>query len=66
MKKLYTALWVVIGSLAFFALLALVAYVEQKAINEEKAKYKSSWCNVDFGSSKATIECSKVSRLERE
>lgn len=66
MKTAYTTLWVVIGSLAFFALLSLVAYVEQETINKEQAKFAKSWCDVDFGSSKATIECSKVSRLERE
>lgn len=65
MKQLYTTLLVVIASLAFFALLSLVAYVEQEAINKEQAKFANSWCDVDFGSSKATIECNKVSRLER-
>jgi hypothetical protein len=66
MKTAYTTLWVVIGSLAFFALLSLVAYVEQEAINKEQSKFAKSWCDVDFGSSKATIECNKVSRLERK
>ena len=66
MKTAYTTLWVVIGSLAFFSMLSLVAYVEQEAINKEQAKFANSWCDVDFGSSKATIECNKVSRLERK
>lgn len=41
MKKAYTTLWVLIGTLAFFALLSLVAYVEQEAVNKEHAKYES-------------------------
>jgi len=66
MKQLYICVLVTIGSLAFFALLSLVAYVEQEAINKEKVKFAKSSCDVDFGSSKATIECNKVSRLERQ
>lgn len=64
MKQLYTTLLVVIASLAFFALLSLVAYVEQEAINKERARYARGWCNVDMGSSQASIECSRVSKLE--
>lgn len=59
-----SALLATVVTVAFFAVLSLVAYVEQKAINKEQAKYANAWCNVDFGSSKATIECNKVSRLD--
>ena len=63
MKTLYFTLLTAIASLAFFATLSFVAYVEQEAINKEQSKFSRSWCNVDFGSSKATIECKKVSRV---
>lgn len=63
MSTSITALAVVIGTVIFFAAITFTSYVEQKAINNEQAKYSNSWCDVDFGSSKATIECSKVSRL---
>lgn len=66
MKQLYTTLLAVIATLAFFAALSFVAYIEQETINEEQSKFAKSWCDVDFGSSKATIECNKVSRLERK
>jgi hypothetical protein len=57
-------IFTVIGTVVFFGALSVVAYVEQKTISNEQAKFANSWCDVDFGSSKATIECSKVSRLE--
>lgn len=63
MSTSITALAVVIGTVIFFAAITFTSYVEQKAINNEQARYANSWCDVDFGSSKATIECSKVSRL---
>jgi hypothetical protein len=63
MSTSYTALLAVIGTVAFYAVITFVSYIEQKAINNEQARYANSWCDVDFGSSKATIECSKVSRL---
>jgi hypothetical protein len=63
MSTSITALAVVIGTVIFFASITFTSYVEQKAINNEQAKFAKSWCDVDFGSSKATIECSKVSRL---
>jgi hypothetical protein len=66
MKTAYITLITVIASFAFFAALSFVAYKEQEAINKEQAKFAKSWCDVDFGSSKATIECNKVSRLERK
>lgn len=66
MKKLYTALLTLIVTIAFFLALALVAYVEQQEVNKEHEKYANSWCNVDFGKSVATVECSRVSRLEIE
>lgn len=47
-------------------MLSFVAYIEQKAVNKEHEKFKSSWCNVDFGSSSATVECEKIERLEHE
>lgn len=61
MKQLYATLLAVIATSALFAVLALVAYVEQTAINEEQAKH--GWCNVDMGKSVATVECSKVSKI---
>lgn len=66
MRKLYTLLIVTVGTFGFFAALSFVAYVEQKAVNSDRAKYNASWCNVDFGSSKATMQCDKIERIEHE
>lgn len=66
MKTLYSIIWAAIIALVFF----IAPYIQQQ-LNAEidkraDAKIKDGWCNLDFENSKASIECSKVSRLERK
>lgn len=61
---LVSCLWALIVVCTFFGAIdiqkQLTADIEKRA----DAKEFKGWCNVDMQSSKATIDCSRVSRLE--
>ena len=65
MKLLYGILYAAIIALVIFGAIYIQEQLNAEINKRADDKLSRSWCNVDFGSSKATIECSKVSRLER-
>jgi len=63
MKTTITSLLAVI---AFFGVLSAVNYNEKYADMVAQANNPTGWCNVSFGTSKATMECNRISRLDNK
>lgn len=66
MKTLYSIIWAAIIALVIFGAIHIQQQLNAEIDKRADAKIKEGWCNLDFENSKASIECSKVSRLERK
>jgi hypothetical protein len=49
---------------AFFGVMAAINYNEQYASLVAQQNNPTGYCNVSFGSSKATMACNRISRLD--
>lgn len=65
MKLLYGILYAAIITFVIFGAIYIQEQLNAEINKRADDKFSRSWCDVDFGSSKATIECSKVERLDR-
>jgi len=66
MKLLISISWAALIALVFFGAIEIQNQLNAEIDKRANEKLKGSWCNVDFGSSSATIECEKIERLEHE
>lgn len=66
MKLLYGILYAAIITLVIFGAIYIQEQLNAEIDKRADDKLKGSWCNVDFGSSSATIECEKIERLWHE
>ena len=66
MRTLIGILWAILVAVVFFGAIEIQSRLNAEIDKRADDKLKGSWCNVDFGSSSATIECEKIERLEHE
>ena len=66
MRTLIGISWAILIAVVFFGAIEIQTRLNAEIDKRADNKLKGSWCNVDFGSSSATIECEKIERLEHE
>ena len=63
-KSLYVLLWALIAVITFFAAIEISKQLTADIEKRADAKEFNGWCNIDFKSSKALVDCRNVSRLD--
>lgn len=63
-KSLYILVWALIAVITFFSAIELQKQLTADIEKRADANEFNGWCNVDFKSSKATVDCRNVSRLD--
>jgi hypothetical protein len=63
-KNLFVLIWALIAVFTFFAAIELQKQITADIEKRAEAKEFNGWCNVDFKSSKGTIDCNKISKLD--
>ena len=66
MRTLIGISWAILIAVVFFGAIEIQTRLNAEIDKRADNKLKGSWCNVDFGSSSATIECEKIERLGHE